>query len=193
MPEIGQIKTGKELGRKKRSAYQKFIWHACIDCGAQRWTITRNGKAWKERCQPCGRIKAGSKYSQANHPSWKGGRRIDQYGYVNIKLQRDDFFFPMVRSNGYVYEHRLVVAKALGRNLLRWEIVHHKNGDKQDNRYPENLQLVTDDRHKQITILERRIDWLEGEAENQDKQIKLLKWQIKSQMDEIRLNKKEEK
>jgi len=35
--------------------------------------------------------------------------------------------------------------------------------DKADNRYPENLQLVTDDRHKQITILENHIRRLESE------------------------------
>lgn len=76
-----------------------------------------------------------------------------------IKLQPDNFFFPMTGHDGYVFEHRLVVAKALGRCLQCWEIVHHKHGyAKDDNRYPETLQLVTDDRHKQITILEKKID-----------------------------------
>ena len=68
----------------------------------------------------------------------------------------------MVDKQGYVLEHRLVVAKAIGRNLHRWEIVHHKdNCPKDDNRYPETLQLVSDDRHDQITILGVRIKYLE--------------------------------
>ena len=100
--------------------------------------------------------------------AWKGGRSIGQ-GYVLVLLQPDDFFYSMARSNGYVCEHRLVVAKALGRNLHSWEMVHHKGvkypkgsvENKQDNRYPENLQLVTDDRHKQITIMETKIAHLE--------------------------------
>jgi len=106
----------------------------------------------------------------AESPHWKGGETLVKGGYIAIRLLPTDFFYPMATQGHYVLEHRLVMAKHLGRCLHSWEIVHHKNGIRDDNRL-ENLQLVTDDRHKQISILETKIKQLEQrvvllEAEN---------------------------
>ena len=78
----------------------------------------------------------------AGNPNWKGGRRIQrQSGYVYIKLFPGDFFLDMADVDRYVREHRLVMAKHIGRCLQKFEIVHHRNGLRDDNRI-ENLEII---------------------------------------------------
>ncbi len=187
MPQIGEIKKGKEIGHRSNNGQTKYIRHACVDCGKERWVILWKTKRPQftglcHRCSLKGRNLSGKKNSH-----WKGGRNKSTGGYIEIWLSPDDFFYSMARKVGYVLEHRLVVAQALGRCLHSWEIVHHKGTkypkgsmeNRQDNRYPENLQLVTDDRHKQISILERRISYLEKENTELRRQLEELNMQNK--------------
>jgi hypothetical protein len=157
MPQLNEIRTAEELGHGDKKRRKKFIWSACNICGQERWVLLRRGAPAYSRCRHCASLS--KVLSQENHPNWKGGRSI-QHGYFVICLSKDDFFFPMATNKHYVLEHRLVMAKHLGRCLHPWEIVHHKNHIITDNRI-ENLQLVSGDKHKQITIMEQRIGYLE--------------------------------
>jgi hypothetical protein len=77
--------------------------------------------------------------SGSNHPHWKGGR-VRAGDYWRVRVENDDPMASMRLQDGYVAEHRLVMARSLGRPLRRTETVHHINGDSGDNRI-ENLQL----------------------------------------------------
>lgn len=66
---------------------------------------------------------------------WKGGK-TKRNGYILIKSHGH----PYGNSRHYVFEHRLVMEKYLNRYLDSGEVVHHKNGIKDDNRI-ENLEL----------------------------------------------------
>jgi transposase len=74
------------------------------------------------------------------HHSWQGGRIIDSSGYARVKVPESDRHLADGTRAGYMMEHRLVMARKLGRRLLKSETVHHVNGDKRDND-PGNLQL----------------------------------------------------
>jgi len=69
---------------------------------------------------------------------WKGGRYQSIKGYILI--WKPDH--PKTNNKGYIYEHRLIMEKHIGRYLTKDEVVHHKNGIKNDNRI-ENLKLFS--------------------------------------------------
>uniref|UniRef100_A0A6M3LTF2 Putative HNH endonuclease n=1 Tax=viral metagenome TaxID=1070528 RepID=A0A6M3LTF2_9ZZZZ len=188
MPEIGEIRKAKEIGYK--GGYN-FTWHACISCGKGRWVIIYKGKPRSLRCHACAnrtlskeaRNKAGEAQRGERHHHWKGGRKHFGGGYIQILLQPDDFFYPMAGKGRYVLEHRLVMAKSLGRCLQSWEIVNHRNkklneqGEK-DNSF-NNLQLTTRSQHDGISQMERKIDKLLQKQEELMREIRLLRFENK--------------
>lgn len=118
-----------ERKSQKRSVIQK----ACFVCGKIFEAESYRFKRTKTCSVKCRHEYQKITVSKENHPLWNGGRLIDEDGYVLVRIE--------VRH--YRKEHRLVMEKHLGRGLKRSEVVHHKNGDKSDNRI-ENLQLFED-------------------------------------------------
>ena len=89
--------------------------------------------------------------SGPNNPAWRGGvtvmRRHGSYAGVRY-VRCPDALRAMSRGDGYVMEHRLVIALAIGRPLSRTEVVHHIDHNPRNNDLA-NLELWPNNRlHK---------------------------------------------
>lgn len=84
--------------------------------------------------------------SGKNHPRYKGGRYVKN-GYVLIFVPD----CPWKRKDNTMLEHRYIMSVFLGRGLGKNELVHHINGNTQDNRI-KNLQIVSPQEHSARTI-----------------------------------------
>jgi hypothetical protein len=89
--------------------------------------------------------------SGPNNPAWKGGvTYFKTHGnYVGVKYIRCPIeYLIMARKDGYVMEHRILVAQQIGRPLLRTEVVHHLDHNPANNSL-ENLILFSSNKdHK---------------------------------------------
>lgn len=118
------------------------------------------GAAWKEHASkgracwhPTSEAALIVRMTGPANPSWKGGltyrSRKGAYADQPIKHVRcPQPFMTMARKDGYVMEHRLAVATAFGRSLLRTEVVHHRNHRATDNSLPNLMLFATNGEHK---------------------------------------------
>jgi hypothetical protein len=105
-------------------------WLCRCVCGNE--TIAISGNLLSGRHKSCG--------------CWRGGptanKRVETTMADGYVLAWDPQHPRANRRSGRVREHILVMEKILGRYLLPFEEVHHKNGVRSDNR-PRNLELWT--------------------------------------------------
>ena len=116
----------------KRKISEALKGHKCP------WLIKRNKSLWMRR--KVSEAKRGKKrpdVSGKNHWRWgKRGKSKYGSGYIAILVPNH----PFCNKYGYVYEHKLILEKKLGRYLKPEEEIHHINKIRDDNRI-ENLHL----------------------------------------------------
>ena len=118
--------SSKCRGGAKRTGHFK----ECPVCKKQFWvTPSREKVGWGITCSH----KCYKAYVRKPHEHSSGYLRI---------------FDPA--KNKHALVHRLVMEKKLGRSLESWEVIHHKNGNKTDNR-PENLEVTVQAKHGKKT------------------------------------------
>jgi hypothetical protein len=119
--------------------------------GTRRWQDPRfrpgTRADWTEASREAYRLAM----SGPNNPAWKGGVTVfRKHGnYSGVRYVRvPDWARPMARKDGYVMEHRLVMAGMCGFLMTRTEVVNHEDHDPTNNA-PTNLTLWPDNRtHK---------------------------------------------
>ena len=72
-------------------------------------------------------------------------RYMTDAGYILLRKRGH----PNADCNGRIPEHRFLMSEYLGRPLLKSEIVHHLNGQRDDNRL-ENLVLLSKSDHQRL-------------------------------------------
>lgn len=119
------LMEGRELRPIERRERQTCSVDGCEAVSAARGWCVKHYNRWRRQGDPLRNMR-----NKRGRRSSIGAKRIMSSGYVRIKVGDNDW-----RS-----EHRCVMEEYLRRPLRNDESVHHKNGDKTDNRV-ENLEV----------------------------------------------------
>jgi len=120
------VESRLEKGETLRSIAKSFgVTHQALSSRRARW----GGKPLRKK--------------GTARPRRTDGTFIDQWGYVMVKTSS------LPGAMAYTAQHVLVAEKTLGRPLIRGEVVHHIDGDKQNND-PDNLFVCNRSIHRAV-------------------------------------------
>lgn len=137
---IEYAKSGKSKGQVVKHYGEFRICKVCHEKHFAKYLLIKQGYG-----KFCSTSCVGKNRTKEKSGSWKGGRTKNlSAGYIGISMPNH----PFADCKDYVFEHRLVMERYLGRYLKPEERVHHKGikypigsiENKQDNRI-KNLML----------------------------------------------------
>lgn len=150
--ESQRARAARILNERKAEIIERYKTERMVDIAADidvnRGAITRMLRAEGVKIRPRGA--AQQSYGPAN-PNFKAGRYTTEGGYVKVLLDPSDPLIVMADRKRYVLEHRLVMARMIGRPLMADESVHHIDGDRGNNT-AGNLQLRRGQHGKHIHV-----------------------------------------
>lgn len=85
---------------------------------------------------------------------------LKKRGYIKIYLPSH----PCCDCDGYVFEHRIVMEKHIGRHLYKSEIIHHIDGDRSNNHISNLMLLPNLAAHNKFHIHLEKRDFIQPEG-----------------------------
>jgi hypothetical protein len=149
--------SGKKSKRKRVSTHVRL---QCNNCNilftkeAHDLNPKRRNNNYEHFCGNCGNVfslatKSYNKKNPNKHDHLIGSKIIDSNGYVCIYVGSNYKYLNKFTSSVYggrIREHIFLMQEKIGRPLERGEVIHHIDGDKQNNDI-SNLDLCTVQEH----------------------------------------------
>ena len=96
-------------------------------------------------------------YFGKDAPGWKGGRHVRRYkntSYVRIFIPEH----PRSDCNGYMNEHTLIVERALGVSIGREAVIHHIDGNGENNKLSNLMVFKNSAEHLRFHRMQNKLN-----------------------------------
>ena len=140
-------KQTKSLKLRKQKSIMKTKIYYCKEKNCNNQICKYTALKGQGRCTKCSLLKSAKirmknrrKYNGKNNPNYKYGQKIEK-GYIYIYSPNH----PRANKN-YVKRANLVMEKHLGRYLKPEEVIHHKDGNRLNDKF-FNLELLNKRQH----------------------------------------------
>jgi len=133
-----------ERVKGKYTIKRYLIKHTCESCGKEFYSKKQTQRFCSRNCIHFEGFNGEHKHALV--------KRSNGYYWIYKKDH------PHANRQGYVYYHRIIAEKKIGRILERWEVVHHVDLNKSNNN-PENLQVMSEYDHAIFHFNLRKEKW----------------------------------